>query len=70
MENNIEIKNKALKQKAEKIYNAINLVQRESQAEKFINENANHLSLENQEKLKKVLVNFQDFLAKNEAELV
>jgi len=70
MENNIEIKNKALKQKAEKIYNAINLVQRESQAEKFINENANHLSLENQEKLKKVLVNFQDFLAKNGAELV
>ena len=62
MENKIEIKNKALKQKAEKIYNAINLVQRESQAEKFINENANHLSLENQEKLKKVLVNFQDFL--------
>ena len=57
-------------QKAEKIYNAINLVQREREAEKFINENANHLSLKNQEKLKTVLVNFQNFLAKNGAELV
>jgi len=55
-------------QKAEKIYNAINLVQRESKAEKFINEKANNLSLENQQKLKKVLVNFQDFLAKNGTE--
>ena len=50
-------------QKAEKIYNAINLVERESKADKFIKEKANKLSLENQKKLKKVLVNFQEFLA-------
>ena len=56
------MKNKALKQKAERLYNAMNLVLRQRKAEKFINEYANHLSLEKQEKLKKVLVDFQDFL--------
>jgi predicted Co/Zn/Cd cation transporter (cation efflux family) len=68
-----------LKQKVEKamksgskisIVDSFNKVTRQGKAEKFINENANNLSSENQEKLKKVLVNFQDFLAKNGAELV
>lgn len=34
---------------------------RKSNADKFINETANHLSKQNKAKLKKVLVDFQEF---------
>ena len=43
---------------------------RKKKADKFINENANHLNEKNKEQLKNVLVKFQKFLAENGAELV
>jgi len=64
---------KMLKEAEKKGFNileSINKVMRQNQADKFIQQNANHLSAKHKDQLKKVLVKFQNFLAENGAELI
>tara|TARA_R110001606_G_scaffold742_3_gene2923 strand:- start:1876 stop:2088 length:213 start_codon:yes stop_codon:yes gene_type:complete len=43
---------------------------RQKKADKFIEDNANHLNKKHKKELKNVLVKFQNFLSQNGAELV
>lgn len=52
------------------LIDVVNKVSRQNKANKFIEENAKHLNKKQKEQLKNVLVNFQNFLAQNGAELV